>query len=185
MKNKKKLIFVVLIIIVLALGFSYAAFSYTKSGETKHTMRTGTLLVNLEEENSLSLTNSYPVSDSDGLKGDSYNFKLNNTGTSDAKYQIILLEDNDKYVEDSCSNLKLPFNKLKYSITKDNIEKIEALEDNGVIEESTINSKESANYKLKLWINSEAGNEVAGKHFHAKLKIKVIPKESTNYDIGA
>lgn len=186
-KQKKYLIMGGFVAVVILLTASYALFTYSKSSDIKKTLRTGTLILNLEEEEGLTLMDSAPISDSEALNGDSYNFTIHNTGTETSKYQIYLLDDEEKYQSDNCTDKKFPWSKIKYSITKNNsnseVGHLDAK--NGIITTTTLNSGTTDHYQLRLWIDQNASNEVAGLHFHAKMQVKAILEDKTDFDTGA
>lgn len=184
-KRKRVILYLIIALVIVVVGTSLALNKYSTLGTSKNVFKTGTLIVKLEDGNSLSLLNSVPMSDSDVSNLDSYKFNIKNTGTLDAKYEISLIEDEDKYNSDNCSDNKLPFTSLKYSINNGEETETKALDDTGLLMYDTIDAGTTKNYNLKIWINENAGNEVQGKHFHAKLKVKVIPSTRTDYDTGA
>lgn len=186
-KQKKYLIMGGFVAVVILLTASYALFTYAKSSDQKNTLKTGTLILNLEEEEGLTLIDSAPISDSEALKGDSYNFSIHNTGTETSKYQIYLLDDEEKYQSDNCTDKKFPWSKIKYSITKNNgnSEVGHLGAKNGIITTTTLKSGTTDRYQLRLWIDQNASNEVAGLHFHAKMQVKAILEDKTDFNTGA
>lgn len=184
-KNKKVILFLIIALVIVVIGTSFALNKYSTLGSKNNVFKTGTLVVNMKDGDSLTLLNSVPMADSQIDSLDGYSFTINNTGSLEAKYEISLIEDSDKYVSDGCSDMKLPFTSLKYSISNGETTNIDSLDDTGKIMYDTIKSGDTKNYTLKLWINSNAGNEVENKHLHAKLKVKVIPSSRTDYDTGA
>ena len=193
MKNKKTegsvskrfILYIMIVLVAVVLASSLAVMDDGTSG--KNIMRTGTLILDLKEDNNLTLLNSVPTGDSEALESkETYDFTVENTGTETAKYRIYILEDTEKYQSDNCSDKKMPWSSLRYAIDK-NETKGEAsdLPDDGVILSTLLESGEKDKYKLRVWINSNAGNEVSGLHFHAKLEIKAILEDRTDYDTGA
>ncbi len=191
--NKGKLfidiLYVVIVVAIIAsiIAVSYSMFSYSSNNRKKHTMETGTLIVNLDEGESISLLDRYPISDSLAEKDeDAYTFTVNNTGTETANYRIYIVDDLEAYQEDSCTDSKMPWNKLRYSVTKNNtLIKTAALTNDGVLYTTNLASNNSDDYEIRIWIDSTAGNEVAGLHFHSKLVVKAILENRTDYDTGA
>ena len=189
--NNKKVMVVVttFVLILLAIATtSYAMITFARYGKTENTIRTGTLILNLDETKELSLINAYPMSDSQGMSSSAYEFTVENTGTQDARYKIMLVDDNDTYVEDGCS--KLAWSNLKYSISRNGTNITSAsylsnLSSDSQLDEAIISSGSKNSYQLRIWIDSSAGNEIIGRHFHAKLNIKGILSDKTDYDTGA
>lgn len=73
-KNKDMLVTLALLLalVLITAGVSYAFFSYSKQGTTENTITTGTLTFayneNGPEGNAISITNMLPISDTDGMK---------------------------------------------------------------------------------------------------------------------
>lgn len=185
--RKKYGIIVGVIFLVVFLFASYALFTYFKSSTGESTLKTGTLVLELNEDKALTLIDSVPLSDQDAINGESYNFSIENTGTETAKYQIYLLDDDNKYQSDHCSDKKLPWSNIRYSIQRDDENSlVEQLDDrNGILYTTTLKKGMTDQYKLRLWIDERATNEIAGLHFHAKLQVKAILEDKTDFDTGA
>ncbi len=189
--NNKKVMIVVttFVLILLAVATtSYALVQFKKEGKTENTIRTGTLILNLDETKELSLTSAYPMSDSQGMASSAYEFTVENTGTQDAKYKITLVDDTKTYTDDACS--KLEWSKLKYSIVRNGVTITSArylsnIATDSKLDEIVIAAGNKNSYQLRIWIDSSAGNEIVGKHFHAKLNIKGILSDKSDYDTGA
>ncbi len=189
--NNKKIMIAVTasVLVLLAVAtVSYALFQFSKKGNTENTIRTGTLILNLDETKELSLTSAYPMSDSQGMSSSAYEFTVENTGTQDAKYKITLVDDTKAYTDDGCS--KLEWSKLKYSIVRNGTTITSArylsnIASDPKLDETIIASGSKNSYQLRIWIDSGAGNEIVGKHFHAKLNIKGILSDKSDYETGA
>ena len=73
MKIKKKeniLIIALLILMILAIGVSYAAFSFSKIGTKVNSITTGTITMSYEEsDNTITLNGALPTTDETGKKG--------------------------------------------------------------------------------------------------------------------
>lgn len=185
-KSKKKYWMVLVIIFLVAfIVASYAVFSYFKSSVGENVLKTGTLVLELDEK-ALNLIDTVPLSDQDAVNAPAYEFSIKNTGTETAKYQIYISDDEVKYQNDNCSEKKLPWSHIRYSIQKedgDNI--IEPLEGKNIIYTNILKKGMTDHYKLRLWIDERSTNEIAGLHFHAKLQVKAILEDKTDFDTGA
>ena len=78
-------------------GGHYAAFTFTKKGETRNIVSTGTLEMRVTSMNTLSLTDAVPTRDIDGQSSDPYTFVINNIGTASSSYQLKIVEDTKEY----------------------------------------------------------------------------------------
>lgn len=190
-ENKKKIIrnsFFVICTILMFIFVSYAVFAFSQEGTEENKITTGTLLLTLDETASsgISLENAIPVTDSDGMLNDPYIFTIENTGTLNANYQVVLENDAEKYNADGCNNNKLPWQAIKYAFSKDgSTPEVALLSGNdGIFDTGLLAPGEKKTYTLRLWISENAQNEIMGTHFHGKIKVKAIQEGHTNYDTG-
>lgn len=198
MKNNKKeknnnikkfipIIVLAVFVFLVGIGYSLSAVSFDLPGNNKNTLKTGTLIISLDSTKDLDLVSAVPTADSDGISSDPYTFKISNTGTVDSKYQISIVDDEEKYTSDNCLDKKLANSKIKYTLTESETateDDVKTLPDDGIIKEDLVKVDSNKTYYLRVWIDSQAGNEVAGKHFHGKVKVKAIVGDRTNYDTG-
>ena len=104
MKNKNKsFLFIILILILLIaiIGISYAAFSYTGTGQKLNTITTGAISMEyVESSNVISMNNALPTTDSTGKKlsnsGEYFDFTVKSSiaGNIDINYEIAAKEEN-------------------------------------------------------------------------------------------
>lgn len=175
MKNKKNikgLIVLVVILLVLVIGISYAAFSYAGAGQKTNVVTLGSLKLTLSEGGTVSLEDSYPLSDSQGLALNGYSFTLQNTGTANADYTIYL-----DTVTVSSPDVKLSDSYLKYSLTKNGSASSAAYLNtlgtgtSRVLDQGTINSGARNTYILKLWTTADIDGDIAGQVWKGKIRI--------------
>ena len=186
-KIKLKIVGLLVVLLIIVVGVSYAAFTFTKKGETRNIVSTGTLEMRVTSMNTLSLTDAVPTRDIDGQSSDPYTFVINNIGTASSSYQLKIVEDTKEYEKDGCTDNKMPWYKLRYSLTRnDEVTQTGNLgETKGILDEATIENKgEKNSYSLRIWIDQEAGMEVANLHFHPKLTIEAIVAGRGDYETG-
>lgn len=163
------------------VAVGYAAWTKVYEGTKENSIDTATLILTLDENesNEISLINTVPVSDAKGLTFDPYTFKLKNSGTITAKYRIKIIDDEEKYAQDGCSNRKLDWSNIKYSFKKNNeVATTGILSDvGGVLNVGEIDANHTDNYTLILWIKSSATNEIMNQHFHGKIKVDAIQND--------
>lgn len=171
-RNKVMLIILLIVLVILIIVLSYAAFSFAGTGERTNTVTLGTLELTLDEGNTINLVDTYPLTDSEGLTLDGYDFTLENTGTADVNYVIYL----DNVVIES-PDVKLDDMYLKYSLDKDSVvgtaEFLETLGEDGsrILDQGTLNSKESHSYVLRVWPTIEIDGDFGGQVWKGKLRI--------------
>lgn len=176
-ENKLGLIVLILSIIICLTTVSYALWSKIYHGKKDNYIKTGTLVLKLNEKSeSISLENTVPVSDGKGQQIEPYTFSLQNTGTADAKFRILMADDEEYYKKDNCLTKKLSWDKIRYSFTEDKttpvIDNLSAK--NGVLVSDTIKAGEEKEYSLKLWLSKDTTEESMGLHFHGKIRVDAI-----------
>lgn len=149
--------------LLILIGNSYAVFTYLHKSENNNIIKAGTLNLEVTDNGIISITNSYPVSDSVGLSLEGYEFSISNTGTLPTRYLVKLEKTSGQ----------LPSNNLRYSI---NNGEVYTLNNDGVlvIDEELLKVSGTNNYILKLWIAEDASNDVLGEEFHGKLVIESL-----------
>ena len=97
----------VAILVVAVVGISFAAFSYSKTGEVKNTITTGTITMGYTEPtNGINLTDALPITDTAGkaLSGDNNTFDFTVTatiaGTTTINYAITAVKGDGCTVAD-------------------------------------------------------------------------------------
>lgn len=170
-KSKMMLIILLVALIIIIIALSYAAFSFSKTG-SENVITLGNLELTLNEGNTISLEDTYPLTDSEGLALDGYDFTLENTGTADVDYVIYL--DN---VAIESPDVKLDDMYLKYSFDKNDsvgtAEYLETLGEDGsrVLDQGTLNRGEENSYVLRVWPTVEVDGDFGGQVWKGKLRI--------------
>ena len=175
--NNKELIVAIAIVLIFLATCSYAWLKLQVIGNKTNILRAGTLKLTLDDttSNGISLENAVPMSDEKGKTTTEYTFTLQNTGTT-VGYTIYLddvaLTDGETQLEDS---------KVKYQLTKNGAETVALLSslDNKVIDTGTIDKNKTNTYSLRVWIDSDAGNEVMGKILSKELRVEAVQTKQT------
>ena len=177
MKDKimgnKELIVAIAVVLVFLATCSYAWLTIRKISDKTNILRAGTLSLVLDDTTSegIKLEKAVPISDEKGKTGTEYTFTLQNKGTKSASYTIYLddvaLETNEKRMDDS---------KVKYQLTKNSDETVALLNtlSDKVLDSGTIDGSTTNTYSLRVWIDSEAGNEVMGTILYKELRVEAI-----------
>ena len=189
-KNKSTLLFVALLLIVL-IGGTYAWFTLTLNGEKTTTIHAGKLSMALDEStsNGISLLDTYPLTDQEGLDTEAYTFKLTNDGTIANSYTIYLddVTTNPKKIDTTV--IKYDLKKTEYtesnSVKNAQTDTLQLLSDiqssDGIILDTGILQPNEYNeYSLQLWMDYDAGNEYQDSGFNGKLRIEgsQVPEEN-------
>ena len=171
--NKKVIIIGVAIIILLLIGIAFAYLVTTLHGQEEYVLRAGTLNLELDDKNELTLTSQIPLEDKEGMTLEGFNFSLTNKGNIETDYTIYL----DDIALDEGEN-RIPDSSIRYSLTK-NDETIGprnlttmGSNPNRRVDFGTINPDETINYTLRIWIDYNAtSGEASGKTFKGKLRV--------------
>ena len=117
-KTRKTLVIIlVTIMLLVVIGISYAAFSYTGTGQKLNTITTGAISMEyVESTNVISMNNALPTTDSTGKKlsnsGEYFDFTVKSSiaGNTDINYEIAAKEENGNTF--SGQNVKLYLTKV-------------------------------------------------------------------------
>ena len=173
----KKLVLLMIIGIMLSIsllvGVSYALWSNTHVQETENIVETGCFSTDFSEVNSISLSNSYPISDDKGMNSTPYQFTITNTCTVDAKYEV-------NFEVLAGSTLSSNYVKLAINDIKDILSNYEVKDStiNGALSSNNIASgwlkpEQSITYDLRLWID-EATTLEQGEEKSLNGKVVVV-----------
>ena len=173
MKNKKIIILIILILISILtlIGSSYALLTKTFTSK-KLSVEVGTLKVDFTEGNAITLDNTKPMSDSDGLNTTPYTFTITNSGTIDSYYTISNEEDTNNTLDTTYLKYKL--------VSNDGYDSgIKRLKDIGtgtyrIVDERALLKSKNVTYKLYLWIASDAPNSIQNKIYKSKIIVNSI-----------
>ena len=101
--NKKKMILLIMsiiVLIVIAIGVSYAAFTYSGIGKRENTITTGAISMSYTEStNTISMNNALPTTDATGKtrtnSGEYFDFTVKSSiaGNTDINYEIAAKEE--------------------------------------------------------------------------------------------
>ncbi len=183
-KKHKMGIFITVSAIIMVIGLSYAWLQLTLRGNKELSILTsGKLELVLDDTmtEGISVTNSVPITDDMGLEQKAYTFTLENKGTIDSDYTIYL--DDLELTEDQ-TRMKDSF--IKYELVKNgervNLDLLSTTGEhpNRVLDKDIISAKDKYTYSLKIWIDSNATNEVMNTTFKGQLKIEAMQGKTKN-----
>ena len=193
--NKALMISLVAVLIILIGGVSYAAYDYSFTGKDSK-LESGSVSIKFLESNTnvIDLKNALPISDSEGKKGDSFDFAV----TSEASYDTgIKYTLNLKKLSVDSGYTSLSDNQVKIYLTDYNDSSlleptlISGLSNNKLYEKtnnhSSINTKITDKYKLRVWVDSnvDASSWDQDTKLEYKFKINVDSNEVKVVKTGA
>ena len=183
--NKKFLIFVslmFLVVFIVVSGASYAFFTTSVKGK-EFAIYTGNLKVDYSKKtDTISIDNIYPMTDTEGLKQMSHEFTVTNKGNIDARYQVRLELDDTK-----SDMVDIRYIKMSYQVNGGDYSEPVLLSD---LNSSLVFTKniivkpnESNTYGIKLWIDLSASNDIQGKEFKARVVVDSIQNVDDSYQV--
>ncbi len=188
----------IMILLTLTVGTSYSYYSISDAQENTNNLTTTCFNVEFlggteaDESGvaSINLPNAYPISDSDvKTKLKPYTFKLTNTCTeansnAAAKYVVTLntLNDTSHAVGDLTSHLKYQLvedssegtitelnGKPTYDLYSEAIKTQYKIKNAYKLAEGSLSFNSSKTFKLYLWIDEKAGNDIMGQDFKGQV----------------
>ena len=180
---KKRIVILVVSLIAITgiiVGVSYAFFSIGGSQEQANNFTSGCLNISLTSNSaSINLTNTYPITDIEGLETTSYDFTITNTCSSETNYRINLESLNKQinslgadYIKVALSSDTVDNVISKLSCNTSVTPEIDGAYESYNLYTGTLKGEESKTYHLKLWIDYDATKEeAANKTYQSKINV--------------
>ena len=171
-KKKESIILsvILLCLILIAVGMSYAFLKTSFFGAKTSVLKVGSLSLVLDETsgNAITVEDGTPMYDSEGVKQDNYfTFALKNNGVIDSAYTIYL---EDQPLDNG--DIRVGQSYVHYNLEKDSsVLPAKALEGDQAIDKGIIKKKQTINYKMRLWFANDIPQSEENKVFKAKLNI--------------
>ena len=171
-KKKESIILsvILLCLILIAVGMSYAFLKTSFFGAKTNVLKVGSLSLILDETsgNAITVEDGTPMYDSEGIKQDNYfTFALKNNGVIDSAYTIYL---EDQPLDDG--DIRVGQSYVHYNLEKDSsVLPAKALEGDQAIDKGIIKKNQTINYKMRLWFANDIPQSEENKVFKAKLNI--------------
>ena len=190
--NSKQVLLSVLgvaILVVAVVGVSFAAFSYSKTGEKVNTITTGTITMSYSETtNGINLTNALPMSDgvgkalSDENQYFDFTVSANITGTTTINYAITASKEEESTLPDTAVKVYLTdmdgtadtqiLAPTKVSALQKTTSDVSgAPNDQYKLTSGTFNTTTTKKYRLRMWVADDY--QVTGASATYKLRVNV------------
>ena len=196
-KTRKEILIIglMLLLVIVLIGVSYAAFKFTGEGNKLNTITTGSITMSYEEtDNTISLNGALPTTDKTGMvrlnPGEYFDFTVSSTITGDVNinYEISAKEVGDGTIDGS--NIKLYLTRLTEDGTEEQI-----MSPRVYTEESTSNnftgrpanemslytssmsSSESNKYRLRMYVDEGYNPQGDGGNLTFSVKINVYGRD--------
>ena len=186
-KKNNFLLIGLILILVLAIGFSYGYYLLNKVQENNNIV--GSKCFNLEftnEKNAINLDNMYPISDEEGRKLTPYSFTITNTCDMLAGYTVNMemLEGttlNSKYLDVMVNNEQI---KLLTNYESTNTV-ITGSTEAKILAKGTLAYNDSVDYTVRFWMDKDVEDmESMNKLFKSKMVISATPSSWNPKDAG-
>ena len=184
------------ILILVVLGISFAAFNYSKTGETVNTITTGSIVMNYSEpQNGINIVNAQPIDDNQGMvlngENNTFDFMVSATMTGDTSinYAITATKDQGSTIADE--KIKVYLTSADDAIvetpatTVDQLQSSKEASDAGapdgqyVLKQGTYTGATTISYRLRMWIVKTDVLESESVSGTYKLRVNVYGKTIT------
>ena len=202
MKEKKRLLLsigLVLVLVLMIVGISYAAFKFVGLGNQPNTITTGAITMKYEEStNTISMNNALPTTDATGKKrlndGEYFDFTVSSTiqGSANINWEIALEEIWPEEVERQFdgSYIKLYLTELDdsgnetpvlepvilFDLDYDANEYTGKPEDIDTLYSTSTNKSFSKKYRLRMWVDEDYNPQGDGGNLQFGVKVNVYGK---------
>ena len=208
MNNKKQLLLsigLVLILVLMIVGISYAAFKFTGEGKKPNTITTGAITMEYTETtNTISMTGALPTTDATGkvrlTKGEYFDFtiKSNIQGNANINWEIAAEDITPS------SAKKMAGKNIKLYLTKLNGDKEEEVMAPKVystdttantytgrpanmmsLAKGTMSASETTNYRLRMYVDEDYNPQGDGGGLSFSVKINAYGKTGKKMPVGS
>ena len=167
-KNKKKIIVGVIILLILLIGQSlvnstYSLFYHEDTAANTDAYSTGLLsIIASSKGENISLGNALPMSDSEGEATTPYTFTIKNIGNLDYKFDVKLLST-------AGSDITIDSRYIKVKVDDVSPATLSSLSNSIIKSDITLASGESIDIRIRVWLSSDTPNTQIGKVFNSKI----------------
>lgn len=194
MKNKKKitlgvLIISIILVIVAVVSTTQAYFSNDAYANNPTEYQTGVLSIEaVSKSSNISLDNTLPMSDTDGLSTTPYVFTIKNNGNVDYKFDVKLLATNTNTFDSQY---------IKLQIDNEEVTTLSSLSDNVIKKDIILYAGKTIDISIRIWLDENTPNSQIGKSFNSKIVIDgqsiytetntdiITPLEDFDYYLGS
>ena len=189
--NKRKIYISLLVTVICIISVSYAFFVlYLRQTDNNAVTALSCFTSTLTEENSaINLTNEFPIKDEDGMKKTPFTFKITNNCNNYVKAYITI----DSLKEGTANYILSKYMKVNVStkgstngtsliIGTQNTKVLDNKHNGYIVKEVWLNSKESKEFDLRLWIDYDTTKEqAAGMTYLSQVVIVTEPGKGPTF----
>ena len=189
--NKRKIYISLLVTVICIIGVSYAFFVlYLRQTDNNSVTALSCFTSTLTEKNSaINLSNEFPIKDEDGMKKTPFTFKITNNCNNYVKAYITI----DPLKEGTANYILSKYMKANVStkgttdgasliIGTRNTKVLDNKHNGYIVKEVWLNSKESKEFDLRLWIDYDTTKEqAAGMTYLSQVVIVTEPGKGPTF----
>ena len=159
---------------LIITGQSFAIFSGTFTDTNEQVVKLGNLEVIMKEPSTGIDLGLSPMTDIEGLlQEEVYTFTVENTGSANAKYKVLIIDDETSKASYTGTLLDKNLIKLGLEINGEEKGPLTLSELKELLNEKELKSGKKDTYKLRLWIDESANlDEISEQQIFLKLKIE-------------
>lgn len=194
MKNKKttRLVLIIASIVLTLIAIistTQAYFSNDAYANNPTEYQTGILSIEaVSKSNNISLENTLPMSDTDGLTTTPYVLTIKNNGNVDYKFDVKLLSTNDNTFDSQY---------IKLQIDNEGVSTLSSLTNSIIKKDVILYAGQTIDISVRIWLSENTKNTQIGKTFNSKIVIDgqsiytqtntdiVTPLEDFDYYLGS
>ena len=172
----KSIIIISLILLLAVISTYYIYHNFQDERKFDYDSDSLNIVFNEQDKNQIAITKITPVTDSVGLSSKAYSFTITNNLTEQVNYNILILDDLDKELEDNCSEYKIPKEDIRIAIKEDkkepNIYTLSTLEEH-ILLKTSITPLAQKKYSITVWIDKDTtltSNSLL--HYHGKIEVE-------------
>ena len=159
---------------LIITGQSFAIFSGTFTDANEQVVKLGNLEVIMKEPSTGIDLGLSSMTDVEGLlQEEVYTFTVENTGSANAKYKVLIIDDETSKASYTGTLLDKNLVKLGLEVNNKEIGPLTLSELNELLNEKELKSGKKDTYKLRLWIDESANlDEISEQQVFLKLKLE-------------
>ena len=182
LNNKNIIITVIIILLILGIGFSYAWWRYTVIQDKTNVGVSKCFSIELANQaNEINLTNMYPITDEEGRKLTPYTFTLKNTCSVSAKYSLNMemLEGttlNSNYLAVLVNNKDIKLLSSYNSATT----VVKGSTESRTLDTGVLQANSSKDYSISIWMDKSVtlSDDAQNKVFKSKVVVDAVATET-------
>ena len=198
-KTRKEILIIglMLLLVIVLIGVSYAAFKFTGVGQRENTITTGSITMSYtESSNTISLDGALPTTDETGMKrlnpGEYFDFTVSSTitGAVNINYEISAKDVTTSERKIDGSNIKLYLTRLTSDGTEEQVMSPETYNEETnannftgrpanemSLYTSSMSSSESNTYRLRMYVDEDYNPQGDGGNLQFSVQVNVYGRD--------